>query len=792
MTFLYRLALALAPPVLFGIYSLHPGLVWLNLVVLVPWAILYTDDRAPRVSWAWYSLGAWASWMTLHHTALRFGWFVPPAAAVVLGFFWHPFGVLLRRVHHRLHLPRSLTVAVFWVAVEWLRVTFTLANFDIYQVGYAMAPFRALVQIADLTGVYGVSFLVAAVNGWIADAWFAARDGGGIRAALRARAVRGGAIALAAAVVAAWGYGAYRLATVTVVEGPRLGLIQPNLPHSKRNVMGVHLEQARMTLEGIEPGSVDMIVWPESAILYVLPRDPDYLADLAWLATVKDAPILVGAQGPVDGAPALATNSAYLVERDGSVQGRYDKQAMFPWSEVLPGDRLFMRWVPRIGRLQRLMARVGWGSQANGVAGTRTTVFDLPWNGERVPFATLICVENTNPSLPADAGRLGARFFVNITNEGSVGGPTQEQLLRTAMFRAIENRMGYVRLGNTGISGMIDPTGNLTELLRGAGGQVINVEGILVARVPLAPGAVAPYPRTHDAFVKLVLAAALGLLGATFVRRPSARAAAVAVAIVAVTGCSDPAALGTDPARAGAALARGRQALESGRAGEAISPLREACAGEDACREALPLLARAYEATPFDDDAVLAFGAIAERFPALAPTALAHRGAFLENTLDTAGAEAAYRASLAAAPDPIVRGRLALLLLRSDRPGEALAEVEAGLARDPDHAGLRVLLARARRESGDLDGARGVLESLTSDPRSAGIAPVWVEYGRVLAALGDLAGADDAWNRALRVDPGNLAARFHLARYALRAGDGEAAATWIAEMQRLDGTVVGP
>jgi len=790
MKTLYRLALALAPAVLFGLYSARPAMSALNLVVLVPWIVLYTDPRSPRVSWAWYSLGAWVSWMTLHHATFRFGWFVPPAMGLVLGFFWHPFALALRRVHHRLHLPRSVSVAVLWVAVEWLRVTFTLANFDIYQLGYSLAPFPALVQVADVTGVYGVSFLIAATNGWIADAWFAFREGGA-GAALRDRAVRRGAAALAIAAAAFAVYGAARLATLEVVNGPRLALVQPNLPHSRRNVMGVHLAQLDMTLERIEPGAVDLIVWPENAILDVLTRDPDYLSDLAWLADRTGAPILVGAQGDVPGRPMRATNSAYLVEPDGTIQARYDKQVLFPWSEFVPGDRLLMGYWPGFGRLHRLIARIGWGAQTGGVPGTRTTLFEIPWNGERVPFSTLICVENTNPRIPAAAGRLGARFFVNITSEGSVGGPTQEQLLRTAMFRAIENRMAYVRLGNTGISGMIDPTGRLTAVLRDERGRVINVPGVLVAPVPLAPDASAVYPKSRDAFVLAVLAAAVGLLVATFARGGGRGRTAVLAATVslACASCSDPAALGRDPARAAAALDEGRARLEAGRTREAIAALVGACATAEACREALPLLASAYERSPFDDEAVARFQAVAERHPELATTALAFRGIFLERTLDAAGAESAYRRSLAERPDPVVRGRLALLLLRSGRSREALAEIEAGLADRPDHAGLRILLGRALRESADLAAASATLESVVADPDADGMATAWVELGRVRSALGDEPGARIAWETALETAPDDVPARFQLARAALRRGERDRARAWIDEILRLDGTI---
>ena len=81
--------------------------------------------------------------------------------------------------------------------------------------------------------------------------------------------------------------------------------------------------------------------------------------------------------------------------------------------------------------------------------------------------------ENTYPPIPAEAGRLGARFFINITSEGLVGGPIQEQLLRICILRAVENGIPYVRAGNTGISGFIDAEGRVRSVLRGRRGGSI-------------------------------------------------------------------------------------------------------------------------------------------------------------------------------------------------------------------------------------------------------------------------------------------------------------------------------
>jgi apolipoprotein N-acyltransferase len=253
------------------------------------------------------------------------------------------------------------------------------------------------VQIADLTGVYGVSFLVAAVNGLLADAFFALK---GVlwrpRIMLRQRRVAIPAIAIAAAFAAVSAYGVFRLDATTETQGPRLAIVQPRIA------------------EDDPPGSVDLIVWPERAIL----------DDVAQLPGGKRAAVLFGGEDRADGLVSRTTSTVSLV--DGS------------------------------GTLHR--------------TGSRMTLFALPWKDGTLPFAALIGVSNSYPPLIAEAGRKGARFLVDLTGGREIDRAIQEQLLRVCMMRAIENRIVYVRAGATRFSGFIDrqgrfagvPTGTVT------------------------------------------------------------------------------------------------------------------------------------------------------------------------------------------------------------------------------------------------------------------------------------------------------------------------------------------
>src|SRR5262249_3428123 len=169
-------------------------------------------------------------------------------------------------------------------------------------------------------------------------------------------------------------------------------------------------------------------------------------------------------------------------------------------------DDVLRRVWPGGHKSYRRLLRGSWGSIAHGIPGDKMVLMRLPWKGGDVPFAVLICSENTYPPVPAEAGGLRARLFLNLQSEGNMGGPVQEQLLRISMLRAIENRIAYVRDGNTGISCFVDARGRLRALLRGPTGQTIMEPGVLVHRVPLSTGGVTLYARSHDAFAKVCVA----------------------------------------------------------------------------------------------------------------------------------------------------------------------------------------------------------------------------------------------------------------------------------------------
>jgi apolipoprotein N-acyltransferase len=764
--FAVHAGLALLGVALFCGYAMAPSLAFLPYVALVPWAVLYMDPKRPGVSPLYFLLVGYLCWILCYKMTFRFGWFVPPAMALFFVPAWVLFPLLARPIQ-RLRLPRSITLPVVWVAVEWARLLLATGHFDLFALGYSQARFSPLVQIADVTGVYGVSFLVAAVNGLLADAFFALKDAAWRpRVVLRERRIVIAAAAIASAFVLASGYGVTRLETARETRGPRLAIVQPNVAHTVRNFLGTSLLQLYQTDEEVPEESADLIVWPENAILDDIGRRGAYLEDLSWLASRKGARILVGAQGRADGLVGRTTNSAFLVDASGTVRGRYDKQILFPFSEYVPLDGVVGALAPPVQTAYRGLIRRAWGFLSTGAPGRHMTLFDLPWNGGALPFAALICVENTYPPLVAEAGRRGARFLVNLTSEGEVGGVIQEQLLRVCMLRAIENRIAYVRAGNTGISGFIDPQGRLRSVLRGTRGGTISVAGVLTDTVPLSPGGATVYAASRDAFALLCVAVTLWLLARALLRGrptmtpiPVPAAATLALAVVlALDGCRG---VGRDFSRT--------------------------CPDEAACRDSMEKTAAAYRASDASEAAVVFFERVVAAYPTLAPEARAYRAYFLERCGDTALAIGEYQTALKSAPSARTFALLGNLRARiGDAPG-ALEAYRSAHDLVPDDPVVLLLIARTEWELGDSSAARGaVARVLAIEPERpqalALLAKLAIAEGREAEAIAALA-------RVASSDPSNLECRYDLSRLAWRAGRRDEARRWLGELRAIEATL---
>jgi apolipoprotein N-acyltransferase len=367
-------------------------------------------------------------------------------------------------------ITRDTGWKVVWVApVVWTAVEkFWPEVFPNY-LGASQYRLTPLTQIADLSGILGVSFLVVYINAVIYAViccWLESRT-------LPRRTL----LFFAVTLVLVLGYGAQRMQAfdkdVAAAEKLTVGLIQTN-----RGAADNHVDQETRLSEYHElsrkvaaAGVLDLIVWPEAVCTLHLLTRGDTLPPA--LVSGSGTPILLGAclqTGEED--PPRTSNSALLTDPSGRILGSYDKSVLVPFGEYIPFGDTF----PTL---------YSWSSYSGGF-----------WPGEiRKPLllgrhllSVSICYEDIFPGhirklMDGGRGHRVPEAMFNLTNDSWYGRSTEPlEHLALATFRAIENRRCLVRVTNTGLSAFVDPVGRIVSHTG------VWTKEVLVGRVPLLTG----------------------------------------------------------------------------------------------------------------------------------------------------------------------------------------------------------------------------------------------------------------------------------------------------------------
>lgn len=420
----------------------------------------------------------------LVHTMQVFGGF-PLAVAVFfylcLSLYAAGQLVLFALAFRRLSFgPLGLAPPVLWVALEFLYPNlfpWRLANSQFH------AP--VLMQIGDVTGPFGLSFVMV----WLAS---------GMTLVLR-RPRRPGALAAAlASVVVVLGYGAIRWADIAraIERAPvvRVGLVQGNVGiREKGNAafFEINLDKYRSLSVPLQDAA-EVLIWPESVAHWWVATDAERLdAGENPFPALRRFLIFGGLAYANHGSREERYNSAFLIDSEARVIGRYDKQVLLPFGEYLPGASLFPS-------LAELSPQTG-----DFTPGRRSVTLDVPG---RVRFAPLVCYEDVPAGIAREMTAGGAEALLTIFNDAWFGrsmAPYQHEAL--ALWRAVENRRYFVRVGNAGATGVIDPFGRVVGRLG------LFTEETLAAEIrPL--GVETFYTRHGDVFGWLVVAVAAGWL----------------------------------------------------------------------------------------------------------------------------------------------------------------------------------------------------------------------------------------------------------------------------------------
>lgn len=504
------------------LYLCYFPMAWgfLGWIALVPFLLLVRSDARPRALYlcAWWGGIAFyvpiLQWLRVADPRMYFTWI---GLSLYCSLYWPLALWLVRRLEHTTRLPLLVTVPLVWIPLEYLRAHFG-GGFAWYMLGYTQHAFLPLIQVADLAGAYAVSLLVAMVN-VIALEWLSRLRG--IRQVVRISPEsrlpgRPALVAQSALVLALFtayfAYGSWRLDQVPDEPGPRVALIQGNVPQQIRNGVGStsdepHKSPAQVMRDHYaELGDLasqfyphaDLLVWPETSWPDDWEEVGGYTVDQVrgshqFTTMVRQkrwgSHVLMGMNArvwPNETDMGQRYNSAVLVGPTGQYLGRYDKMHRVPFGEYVP----FRESLPWMNHLAPYDFDY---SVSPGEQFTR-----LPLG--KYTFGVIICYEATDPQLAREyvnpAQGAPVDFLINISNDGWFDGTSEhEEHLAVSRFRAIEARRSLTRSVNMGISALIDSNGRVLAPQR------ISRQGdVTIWEVDPALGAVAELPlaRWHE------------------------------------------------------------------------------------------------------------------------------------------------------------------------------------------------------------------------------------------------------------------------------------------------------
>ncbi len=421
-----------------------------------------------------------------------YNWVAVLALAFLHGGIIVACGASLRWWYRATRLPLALLLPITFVAGEFLRLLGPL-GVPTGLLGLSFHPYLWMIQIADLGGIYLVSFAIASVNGALADVLL----GGWKRARFSVAAVAAGWIAIAC-------YGAFRLheSQQTMQPGPVIGVVQSDIPMTGGIEHGFDSHLFLQDMLALSDRSAasrpppQLIVWPE-AMPAVPPLNREWLQ-----APNPDAALLVASQEferalrdwtTRAGIPLVVGTEAIVPQRDnpkaaevrnsairfdpglGQNAQRQDKQRLFPLGETIPFRGTFIYTLLEQSVASHSSLPLGTGF----TPGEQRHVFELPATAATsmpLHYTISMCIElcyaeSCGTFLPSASGGKAADFFVNMSNDG-IFQRNRAQVWHASMssFRAVEARAGIARSSNTGISGFVKPTGEMY-------GEVVNARG---------------------------------------------------------------------------------------------------------------------------------------------------------------------------------------------------------------------------------------------------------------------------------------------------------------------------
>jgi apolipoprotein N-acyltransferase len=364
--------------------------------------------------------------------------------SAILGCFFGAFALITFHFYRQWLWKAFLLAPFVWVVQEFARNHLAVTGFPWGALGTSQVPFLYLVQIADLTGVYGVSFLVVAGN----TALFL-----GLMKEVPRKLKLAWAAMVGILVIHALLYAEFRTFVTHPEKGDTVTVagIQGNIREEDgyeqmarvhRRIYPEMLAEARAA----EP-AVGFVIFPENPVVYLYDRDTEYQRLLGRMAAEHDVVLMFNNIRFTDDDTYF--NSVYCLQPDGRTVTVYDKIRLVPFAEHVPFSGLFF-FADALSR-----------EISHFTEGEEFVLHDVRGH----PVGAFICYEAVFPELVRGFTAAGAQLLVNVTNDawfGHTAAPLQH--FQHVVLRAVENRRWIVRVANSGISAIIDPLGEVSRV----------------------------------------------------------------------------------------------------------------------------------------------------------------------------------------------------------------------------------------------------------------------------------------------------------------------------------------
>jgi apolipoprotein N-acyltransferase len=328
-----------------------------------------------------------------------------------------------------------------WIVFEYAQSLFPFGGLPWILAGYSQSGYLGIIQIADITGVFGVSFVILWTG--IAFVWLATCKGNKIKACAPLLA----AVLLIAACLI---YGRVSLRRWEAVPADYCAaMLQGNLSFDDpEHVLAEKFREGYVRMaDTLMPGEADLLVLPESPSPASFQYEDSYRQALEGLARRYPLGLIFNNIRNSETAHGSAYfNSAYFLDKNGALTGIYDKIHLVPFGEYIPLSKLFTF-------AETITKDVGSFSPGNDIR--VLTLGNHPANA-------LICFEAVFPDLVRRFVQKGSQLMVNLTNDAWYGDSAAPyQHLAIARLRAVENRRYLLRATNSGVSAIIEPSGKI-------------------------------------------------------------------------------------------------------------------------------------------------------------------------------------------------------------------------------------------------------------------------------------------------------------------------------------------